>query len=241
MKQTILKLLILTALFTAFGITRTFAQQNQSLTPKEILRKSLKTLEDQKAWTGEMIASNDSTSTSSKFLVEFLAPDKSRVVWTFEGKIILEGITIGQDDYVNLDGKWEKSKKDKFDEFVNKINKLVDCVEEKYMGDVEFAGKELLDGIETDFYQYDYDVKGFMKDFMEKMQTGTKPPDRFEEMKVKVWINPQGLPVKFESVNKIEESKGKITTLKKTTTYRFDREIKIEAPKLVAGIKKKNK
>lgn len=238
MKSILSSFLMLTVL--CFTACETLSQQKNSsesakteseTNVKETVVNSFKMLEKQKSWVAEMVSENDSTKKVSKITVKFLAPNDSHTVWTSEGKTFVETITTGGFEYSKIGEKWEKSKKDKLGKMMDNINSFVECSQEKYILNVESVGYEAVNGAQTAVYLYDYDINGQMKEFIEKMQLKTKPED-LGEMKARIWINSEGLPVKFESVHKSEASKGKLVTIKKTTTYNFNEVVKIEAPKM---------
>ena len=211
------------------------AQETAPLTPKEIIAKAYKNLESQKSVFSEMIVTDETNKPNSIMTVAFLAPHSAHSVLIYEGKVFMEAIIIGSDEYEKFEGKWKKSKKTKFDELFDNVIKIIDVSDLKYMTNVEFAGKETLDGVETSVYRFEQDLKAMRRDIEAKFGGGAKLPEYFDEMKGKIWINAEGLPVKTENIRRTEETKTKIQTIKKTTVYRYDREIKIEAPRLAAG------
>ena len=241
MKIVRLKLAVLSFLLAAFGASSVFAQQNDALTPKEIILKSFEVLGARQSWTAEMLLTNDAVGEVSKIVLRFRAPNDSHFIWTYKGKVFAETIVVGLDEFTYFEGKWVKKKKDKFDEFFDNLTKIAEASQAKFMINVGFVGKESIGGVETSVYQYDYDINAAMRDFSEKMQLKTTLPESRDEMKLKIWINSEGLPVRFESVRKAEESKGKFATLRKTTTYRFDEDVKIVAPKIGTGVVRKSR
>ncbi len=221
----------LSATVGAQGLSSGFSKN-----PKDVILNSFKLLGEQKSWTVETIVTNSMSPRVSKSVDRFLAPDRQHSLIIYDGQVlaeVIEVIMIGREAYTKFEGKWEKSNSDDLSQLLENLVKAIGYSDERYIANVAAAGRETVNGIETAVYQYDYDVKALMRDLNNKFPSKNPPPERYEEIKAKIWLNPAtGLPVRFESVRKVEEFKGKITTIRKTTTYNFSEEIKIEAPKL---------
>ncbi|MGI8639581.1 MAG: hypothetical protein ACR2MG_06465 [Pyrinomonadaceae bacterium] len=133
--------------------------------------------------------------------MQYTAPDRYYIK-----NDISEIIIIGNDSYVNVEGNWKKVPMQMGD----KIKELRNSFTEegmKSLKDVEYIGKENLDGKEALAYRY-------------KTETKDVP-----SVNSKIWIGADnGLPLKIEI-----EKTGKGSALM-TTSYDYDKEIKIEAP-----------
>jgi hypothetical protein len=104
----------------------------------------------------------------------------------------------------------------------NIVQKFYNRENESLIVDVKRVGVEKIDDVESEIFEYRYDVQALS----DKLNL---PADK-SEVKIKIWINPDGLPVRQVSTQKVAGLNNKTETLTKTTLFRFNEEVKIEAP-----------
>lgn len=203
---------------------------------KEAVLKAFKTFGEQKSWVVETTVFDKSDEVSSKILSKFLSPDRYHSIWTAKGEVLSEVVMIGVQEYsyTIFDKKWEKTKKDKLDIFSGGIARCIGYTDDKYLRNFASGGNETIGGIGTNVYQYEFDVDALMEDLKQRFpsKSGNSPPTGGDEIKLKMWINDDGLPVKFESVRKTESPNPKLNqTTKKVTTFKYEEVVAIVAPK----------
>lgn len=144
----------------------------------------------------------------SKTIIEFVAPDRYRILQTPPGAPRSETIAIGKKTYVRSNnGEWQEADVD-FGEFIARFRdpKVIEELS-KSITNVESGGKATVNGTSTKVYSY---------------------RSTFGDIKSesKIWIGAEdGLPYKSVSEGEFQGVRSRTTTV-----YEYRDDIKIEAP-----------
>ena len=138
--------------------------------------------------------------------VEYIAPDRYHLKYPNGSEFLI----IGKDTYLKANGNWKKSPAN-LNEAIPKMKEAFTEDAMKSLKDVEYVGEESVDGKSAFLYRY----KG-------------KTEKDANAYNSKIWIGKDdGLPMKIE----VEYPAG--GDLKEmTTTYKYDKNVKIEAPNM---------
>jgi hypothetical protein len=178
---------------------------SESTDPKEAIQTAFRKFIDQKSY--HSVAKTKNAQGTSETEVDFNAPDRYRIknnVANYKSEVI----AIGPDSYSRTgEGKWTKMPPENALPVAGMRGKMTDDYFAA-MRDFEAAGKENLNGRETFVYQFKSSYGG--------------------EATSKIWIAADtGLPVKVDS-----EGNYSGTPVQTSTVYEYDRETRIEAPKV---------
>lgn len=203
--------------------------------PKAALLGSMKNLQDVKSWIAEMESSNDAAPNADvKMQIKYLAPDSFQIENNAAGNK-MQIVAVGGKTYLQMGGKWQEAPASV--DMGQMINNWRDMFSDQKLAafkNIQAAGKETVDGRELAVYTYEIDQEKAMPDEIKKQMTDeakTKIAEMRSENKAKMWIDEaKNLPAKMEMTMKM--SNPQTMTQKLSVNYIYDREVKIEAPKL---------
>lgn len=206
-----------------------------SADPKEAIVGSMKNLQQAKSWVADVNMSGDSMPQGNlKMTIKYAAPDSFQMENNI-GETKMQIIAVGGKTYMQMGEKWQEAPASV--NMAEMINKWKDMFGEDKMDafkNIQSAGKETLNGKEMAVYTYEIDQQAAMPEEMKKDMTDEvkkKLAEMKSENKAKVWIDEsKNLPVKMEMVMKM--STPKEMTQNVSVDYKYDEEVKIEAPKL---------
>lgn len=139
-----------------------------------------------------------------KTQLEFAKPDRYRI-----NNQTTEIIVIGKDAYGRQNNKWQKLPADIGAE-IEQMKKGFNADSMKAIKEVKKVGTEKLGGKDANIYEYS--ISG----------------DKIVQNSTKVWIaSDSGLPLKT-----VVETQQTDATQRQTTTYNYDKPVKIEAPQI---------
>ena len=203
--------------------------------PKAILISSMKNLQDVKTWVADVDTSSDASAQSAvKMQVKYAAPDNFQIV-TESGVNKMQMISIGKDAFIEANGKWQKAPPSvNIGQMINNWKEMYSEEKLAALKNIQPAGKETVNGKELSVYSYDIDQQAAMPEEAKKQMTDemkAKLAEVQSENKAKIWIDREkNLPVKLEMTMKM--TKPQQVTQNMSVNYIYDREVKIEAPKL---------
>ena len=147
----------------------------------------------------------------------------------------MQVIAVGGKTYIQMGGKWQEAPASiNMAEMINKWKDMFGEDKMDALKNIQSAGKETVDGKELAVYTYEIDQQAAMPEEMKKDMTDEmkkKVAEMKSENKAKIWIDEvKNLPVKMDMTMKM--SAPKETTSKVSVNYRYDEDVKIEAPKL---------
>lgn len=203
--------------------------------PKESLVNSMKNMQDAKAWIADVDMSGDSMPQGNmKMQVKYAAPESFQIETNMaENKIQI--VSVGGKTYMQMNGRWQEAPSSiNMGQMINQWKEMFDAKKVDAFRNVQLAGKETVNGRELAVYTYEIDQQAAIPEEMKK-DMNEEAKARLAEMKsentAKVWIDEaKKLPVKMDMTMKM--SKPKEMTQKVSVNYKFDEEVKIEAPKL---------
>jgi len=203
--------------------------------PKTALVGSMKSLQEAESWVADVDTSNDvSPQANVKMQVKYSAPDSFQIE-TESGANKMKMISVGGDTFIQTNGKWQKTPASvNSGQMMNNWREMFSDRKLAAFKNIEFAGKETIDGKELSVYTYEIDAEAAMPDELKKQMTDemkTKIAEMRSENKAKIWIDDEkNLPFRMETILKM--SKPQEMTQKMSVNYKYDGEVKIEAPKL---------
>jgi predicted small secreted protein len=203
--------------------------------PKTVIIGSMEALQDAKSWIADVDTSSDTApQTDTKMRIKYSAPDNFQIEGEAAG-IKTQTISVGKDTFIHTDEKWEKLPATvNMGQMVRNLKEMFSPEKFAAFKGIEFAGKETVDGKELSTYTYEIDVEALMPEEVKKQMTDemkAKLAETRSANKAKIWIDEQkNLPAKIEMTTKM--SKPKEMTQKFSVNYKFDEEVKIEAPQL---------
>ena len=213
----------------------TAKETSASSDPKTVLVGSMKGLQDQKSWIAEVDNSNDTTPQSNmKMQIKYSAPDSFQIENNMAGNK-MQIIAVGGKTYMQMGDKWQEAPASvNMGQMINNWKDMFSDEKLAAFKNVQFVGKETVDGKELSAYTYEIDQdKAIPEEAKSKMSDDVKAKiaEMQSESKAKVWIDEaKKLPAKMEMTMKM--SKPKEMTQKLAVRYIYDQEVKIEAPKL---------
>lgn len=216
---------------TVLTAKETFADSD----PKTVLINSMKNLQQTKSWIVDVDTSNDAVSQgNSKMRIKYSAPENFHIENETAGNK-MQMIAVGGKTYVEMGGKWKESPTSSYiPEIINNFKEMFDDQKLRAFKNIEFAGKETINGRELSAYTYEIDQEQAMPDDMKKQMTDearAKIAEMQTENKAKIWIEAgRNLPARMEMTMKM--TKPQQVTQKMTVDYTYDQQVKIEAPTL---------
>jgi outer membrane lipoprotein-sorting protein len=195
----------------------------------------MKSLQDVKTWAADVESTNDmSPQAAMKMQVKYAAPDNFQIE-TESGANKLQMISVGGEAFLQTNGKWQKAPASlNMEQMINNWRDMFSDQKLAPFKNIEFAGSETINGKDVSVYTYEIDQQAAMPDELKKQMTDemkTRLAEVESENRAKIWIDRENnLPAKMEMTQKM--SKPQQMTQKMSVNYIFDREIKIEAPKL---------
>ncbi len=206
-----------------------------SADPKTALVGSMKNLQQAKSWVADITMSGDSMPQgNAKMNIKYAAPDSFQMDNEIAGNK-MQIIAVGGKTYMQMGGKWQEAPSSiNMAEMINKWKEMFSEDKMDAFKNIQSAGRETVDGKDLAVYTYEIDQQAAMPEAMKKEMTDEakkKLAEMKSENKAKVWIDDaKNLPVKMDMTMKM--SAPKETTQKVSVNYRYDEEVKIEAPKL---------
>lgn len=203
--------------------------------PKAALVGSMKALQNVKSWVAEVDNSNDSApQADTKMQIKYSTPDSFQIETNAAGNK-MQIIAVGGKTYIQTGDKWQEAPSSvNMGQMVNNWKEMFSDEKLAAFKNVQFVGKETIDGKELSAYTYEIDQdKAIPEEAKSKMsdEVKAKIAEMQSENKAKVWIDEaKQLPAKMEMAMKI--SKPKEMTQKLSIKYIYDQEVKIEAPKV---------
>lgn len=203
--------------------------------PKAALVSSMKSFQEEKSWVADVNNSNDvALQAAMKMQVKYSAPDDFQIE-TASGANKLQMISVGGQTFLQTNGKWQKAPPSvNVGQMINNWKEAFSDQKLQAFRNIEFAGKETVDGKELSIYTYEIDQQAAMPDEMKNQMTDemkAKLAEVQSENKAKIWIDAEkNLPARMEMTMKM--TKPQQVTQKMSVNYDYDREVKIEAPKL---------
>ncbi len=203
--------------------------------PKTVLVGAMKTLQDAKSWTADVDTSNDTVPQSNaKMQIKYSAPDNFQIENNAAGNK-MQIIAVGGKTYIETGGKWQEAPASvNMGQMINNWKEMFSAEKLAAFRNIQFAGNETVDGKELLVYTYEIDQQAAMPEEVKKQMTDemrARLAETQSENKAKIWIDEaKNLPAKVEMTMKM--SKPKEMTQKMSVNYKFDEEVKIEAPKL---------
>ena len=203
--------------------------------PKAILTDSMKNLQQTKSWIVDVDTSNDAMPQGdSKMRIKYSAPENFHMENETAGNK-MQIIAVGGKTYIEFGGKWKESPSSSYmPQMINNFKEMFDDQKLRAFKNIEFAGKEMINGRELSAYTYEIDQEKAMPDDMKKQTTDEARAEIAEmqaENKAKIWIEAgKNLPARMEMTMKVV--KPRQITQKMTIDYTYDQEVKIEAPAL---------
>jgi hypothetical protein len=178
---------------------------SESTDPKEAVQIAFKKFMEAKFYRAIVKTKNAQASVETE--IDFNAPDRFWIKNNL-GTMKNEVIAIGNDSYMRMnEGKWSKMPAGKSVSIGDMRGKM-SAEALAAMKDFEAAGKEALNGKETFVYKFKSTYGG--------------------ESSSKMWISADsGLPLKVDSEGSYSGNK-----LEMSITYDYDKETKIESPKI---------
>jgi len=210
-------------------------QTAADLDPKAVLLSSMKSLQEVKSWVADVDSLNDvSPQATMKMQVKYDAPDNFQIE-TESGANKLQMISVGGETFLQTNGKWQKAPASvNMGQMINNWREMFNDQKLAAFKNIEFAGKETIDGKELSVYTYEIDQAAAMPDEVKKQMTDemkARLAEMQSENKVKIWIDQEkNLPFRMEMTLKM--LKPQEMTQKMSVNYKYDQEVKIEAPKL---------
>lgn len=175
-----------------------------SSNPRDDIIKASKKFSEQDAFQAVL----DGKGTKDIHLeIEYISPDRYHV----KNSAGMEFIIIGKETYLKANGKWKKSPTN-LSESIPKMKEAFTEDAMKSLKDVEYVGEDSVDGKSAYLYRYNGKT--------------VKDANSYNS---KIWIGKDdGLPVKIE----VEYPASSSTLKSMTTTYKYDKNVKIEAPQI---------
>ena len=224
---------------TASSATSTSSSGSKETTvssnPQDALFSSLKNMQNAQSWVADVDISGDSMShPQGKMNIKYAAPDSFQMENNMAaGKMQI--ISVGGKTYMQMGGKWQQAPAGiNMGEMINKWKDMFNENSFKSLKNVQSAGKETLNGKEMTVYTYEIDQDQAMPEEMKK-EMSDDAKAKLDEIKLqnngKIWIDKEkNMPARLEMT--IKTTKPKETTAKINVDYKFDEDVKIEAPKL---------
>lgn len=203
--------------------------------PKTVLVNSMKSLQDEKAWIAEVDTSNDAMPQGDvKMQIKYAAPDNFQIENNASGTK-MQIVATGGKTYIQTGGKWQEAPASvNMGQMINGMKDMFSDEKLQAFKNIQYAGKETLDGKELSVYTYEIDQEKAMPDDMKKEmneEARARIAEAQMENKAKIWIDARrNLPSRMELTMKM--AKPQPMTQKMTVDYIYDQEVKIEAPKL---------
>jgi hypothetical protein len=178
---------------------------SESTDPKDAVQTALKKFMEARSYHSSVVTKNAQATVQTE--IDFNAPDRFWIKNT-AGTMKNEVIAIGNDSYMRTnDGKWTKNPAGQSLPVGDMRGKMSEEAV-KAMKDFESAGKETVNGKDAFVYKFKSSYGG--------------------ESSSKMWISADsGLPLKVDTDGSYAGTK-----LQMTITYDYDKEVKIEAPKV---------
>lgn len=177
---------------------------SESTDPKTAVTTAFKRLMDAKFYHSVVKTKNAQYEVVSE--IDYNAPDKYWIKNNLAG-VKNEIITAGSDSFMRMnDGKWTKITDQQNISISETRNKMSE-ESLKSMKDFEFAGTENLNGKDTVTFKFKNSLGG--------------------ESSSKMWITKEGLPIRIDTEGSISGN-----SLSLSITYDYEKETKIEAPKV---------
>lgn len=174
-----------------------------SANPKDDLLNSTKRLQAYDAWSATL---ENNLFPEMKTQLEYSKPDRYRIK-----NPVTEVIVIGSDGYIKEQGKWRKVPED-IGAQIEAMKKSFNAESMKTIKEVTKSDAEKINGKDALLYTY-------------SIEPGPNTPRN----STKVWIaKDSGLPLKI-----IVETENADATQIVTTTYDYEKQVNIEAPKAV--------
>lgn len=203
--------------------------------PQTILLGSMKSFQEVKSWIADVESSNDvSPQGEMKMQIKYSAPDNFQVEGTAAANE-MRIISVGEETFLQMNGKWQKAPASaNMGQMINNWREMFSDQKLAALKNIQFAGKETIDGRELSVYTYEIDAQAAMPDEVKNKMTDEMKA-RLNEMqsenKAKIWIDTEkNLPFKMETTMKM--SKPQELTQKMSVNYKYDQAVQIKAPKL---------
>ncbi|MDQ6786305.1 MAG: hypothetical protein M3033_05745 [Acidobacteriota bacterium] len=192
------------------------------LNPKETIAKAYQLLSRKESWVAEVTASHEK-SPQSTLVIRVSSQNYQFINSDASGRKLMEVVCIGDDSYFFLGEKWEKEKRRDSSNLAELRESFAKSPES--IKNAEFVGKEHFGGTDAAVYQFDFDFNLLKKNL--SLDTSVKVPD----IKMKIWISGNNLPIKIESLRETRGLKG-LGIERKVEKYNFEENVKIEVPKI---------
>lgn len=203
--------------------------------PKKTLIDAMKNLQQAPSWIADVETSNDlAAEANAKMNIKYLAPDSFEMNNETGGQK-MQIVAVGGGTYLQVNGKWQKAP-DSVD-MAGMINNWKEVFSEEKLNafrNIQFAGRETVNGKELAAYTYEIDQQAAMPEEMKQDMTDEQKAQLAQvksENTAKVWIDTAAnLPARMEMTTKM--TKPQTVTQKISVNYKYDEAVKIEAPKL---------
>ncbi len=210
-------------------------ETTSSANPRDVLFGALKNMQNEKPLVADVDISGDSMShPQGKMNIKYAAPDSFQMENDMAGNK-MQIISVGGETYMQMGGKWQQSPSGiNMGEMITKWKDMFNENSFKSLKNVKSDGKATLNGKEMTVYTFEIDQDQAMPEAMKKeMSDDTKA--KLDEIKsqnnAKIWVDEaKNLPARLEMT--VKTTKPKETTAKINVDYKFDEDVKIEAPKL---------
>ena len=203
--------------------------------PKAVLGSAMKNMQTQQSWIADVEMSGDTMPQgSAKMNIKFAAPDSFQMNNEMSGTK-MQMIAVGGKTYIQMNDKWQEAPSSvNTAEMINKWRGMFDPEKMDAFKNIQFAGKETIDGKELAVYTYDIDQQAAIPEEMKKDMTVEQKAELAKvqsENKAKLWIDEsKNLPAKMDMAMKMSQPQQLSQTI--SVKYDFDQPVKIEAPKV---------
>lgn len=203
--------------------------------PKTVLVDSMKTLQTVDSWVADVDNSNETMpAANAKMLVKYHAPDNFQIETEAMGNK-MQIISVGADTFLQTGGKWQKAPPSvNMGQMMSSWREMFNSEKMAAFKNIQFAGKETINGKELSAYTYEIDQQAAMPDEVKKQMSEEmlkKMAEVKSENKAKIWIDrATNLPARMEMTMNVSQPQP--MTQKMLVNYRYDEAVKIEAPKL---------
>lgn len=203
--------------------------------PKKTLTDSMRNLQQAESWIADVETSNDSMpDANARMNIKYAAPDNFEMNNETGGKKV-QIVATGGATYLQMNGEWRKAPDSvNMGQMINNWKEVFSEEKLNAFKNIQFAGRETVNGKELTIYTYEIDQQAAMPEEMKREMNDEQKAKLAEveaENKAKVWIDEATkLPARMEMTMKM--SKPQELTQKIKVNYKYDEAVKIEAPKL---------
>lgn len=226
-------LICITALLVAASAHFSIAQTDAASDPRAAVIAAYNALDSRTSFVATMLATNDSIKGTGTVLEMRMASSEVYYSSFGSGAYKFEGITIGNDEYSKEPGgKWTRSQKDPLAQLLTNLQRCLGDIPLAAMTNVQALGETHLAGLKTTLYRYEIDEEIVNRMIAARLGSKNALPKTDLDHTVKVWVGPDGLPVRIEDTRRQSGPRGRIDTLKKVTDIKYDEKVIVEAPKI---------